>query len=236
MRNYAIVFLLSLLMLLSNTVYAGIYGTDVYGTGTYSTGTPNAGIYGTDVYGVGCYGVDESPPPPTLLRIVGNDNEINICFFNGQSTSTQAIEIVTSATGNKIQNCTIVNCDDNGLIAWESATVTNTIFWGNGGDININSGATITGTYNCVEDAAKTGDGTYSDVDSTTKWNTDALMVDPANGDVTLQAQSPCIDGGTYISGNDVVFREGGGTMPNAGADGIADIGVYPFPKWGGGF
>lgn len=107
---------------------------------------------------------------------------------------TDSVGVTVSAAG-KVQNFTVVNCPGGSFNFTESGTLTNSIGISTGNDITISSGKTVTGTYNIFGDVAKSGDGTYSDGSSTSKWNTDPLFTST----YTLKAGSPAISLGVNI-------------------------------------
>jgi len=105
--------------------------------------------------------------------------------------------LVLSGTTPTVQNVTIYDTE---IEAKASVTIQNCIGRNTvlpAVDIDVDNGMTVTGQYNCFQDAAKSGSGTYTDTG--TLWSTDPLMTDPANGDFTLQPNSPCIDAGVDV-------------------------------------
>jgi hypothetical protein len=125
------------------------------------------------------------------------------------------------------QNLTVVRCPAGAYQFSESATLTNSIGISAGEDIRIATGKTVAGTYNLFDNAAKAGDGTYSDAGSTTKWSSDPKFVGTA--DFRLSPGSPAINAGTPV----------GLTSDYAGnaIRGLPDIGAYEYQgtnKWFG--
>lgn len=89
-----------------------------------------------------------------------------------------------------------VDVSDN--LTW---TVQNNIFRNcNTSDMIAGAGATVTGGYNCFEDAAVAGAGTYNDTGTSDLYSTDPLFVNAASDNFYLQSTSPCIDAGVDVS------------------------------------
>jgi hypothetical protein len=110
------------------------------------------------------------------------------------SAVTGAALTVNSGAGVIVQN---VSVRDLGMTINETSTITNSISWGTSADITINTGKTVTGTYNIFGDSAKSGAGTYSDGGSTSHWSWDPLYTGAT--DLHLQAGSPAINFGTAL-------------------------------------
>jgi len=108
--------------------------------------------------------------------------------------------VFVTTSGALVYNNVVYDSGVAGFDIDNSCTVRNNIVRNStGDDINIISGATVTGGYNCFQDAAKAGDGTYTDTGTSTLFSTDPLMTDPSNDDFTLQVGSPCINRGTFV-------------------------------------
>jgi hypothetical protein len=133
---------------------------------------------------------------PTIAQTIsGNDNTISYGLIDCEDSPGMAGMLVTG-TGNTIKNYTVARCPGGAFQFDESATLTNSIGISSGPDITIASGKTVTGKNNLFGDAAKAGDGTYSDAGSTTLWSTDPVFVNPSAGNFRLQSTSPAIDAG----------------------------------------
>jgi len=147
-------------------------------------------------------------------------------YCNGSPTF-QHLEIIGNSASNDGGGITLSGCSpimehitvaDNSApsgkgsgiqLAWSTtANLTNSIIRG---DINIYGSATMLASYSNIQDTWS-GSGNIS---------ADPLFIDPANGDYSLQENSPCIDTGD----------------PNSPLDPdstIADMGAYPFyHSWG---
>ena len=104
-------------------------------------------------------------------------------------------------------------CDD------ASPALTNCILWGDtatnlGGEIYTDPASSPTVTYSCVQ-GGYTGEGNIA---------TDPLFVDAANGELRLQAASPCIDAGTADGAPSTDFL---GVLRPQGAG--YDMGAYEY-------
>ena len=126
---------------------------------------------------------------------------------------------VLSGTTPIVQNLAIYKTP---IEAKTTSTIQNTIGYNDllpSIDITIDAAKIVTGQYNCFQDAAKSGDGTYTDTG--TLWATDPLFTSPTTGGFTLQATSPCINAGMDVgltqdyAGNPIV--------------GLPDIGAYEY-------
>ena len=157
------------------------------------------------------------------FNITGNTNQVYYSRITGNLNDG----IQVSGTGCAIYNNVIYNSLVDGLDADESCIFRNNIVRNStGSDINIAADKTVTGGYNCIEDAAKAGDGTYTDTGTSTLFATDPLMTDPANGDFTLQPGSPCRERGTNVA---LTADYDGSYVPQ----GLVDIGAYEYPGSG---
>ena len=222
------------------TVKGGTSGT--WGAGIicyYSSPTiTNCTISGNTATGMGggIYSDWASSPTLTSCVITGNtagagggifswDSAPTIvnCVISGNTATGNGGGIVTWQSSPTIVNCTISGntaTNGGGIYCQEStATVKNSILWGNATDeIYLAAGGSATVTYSDVKQDGYAGiNGNISQ---------DPLFVGPANGDFSLQLNSPCIDAGTSDSapatdmkGNirfdsPHVSNRGGGTYP----------------------
>ena len=104
---------------------------------------------------------------------------------------------VLSGTTPTVQNLAIYKTP---IEAKTTSTIQNTIGYNDllpSIDITIDAAKIVTGQYNCFQDAAKSGDGTYTDTG--TLWATDPLFTSPTTGGFTLQPTSPCINAGADV-------------------------------------
>lgn len=81
----------------------------------------------------------------------------------GDAVGAVGITVVAGAT---ILNATVCRCPGGAYNFTESATLKNSIGCGDGDDITIAAGKTVTGLNNLFSDAASSGAGTYSDAGS----------------------------------------------------------------------
>ena len=126
---------------------------------------------------------------------------------------------VLSGTTPIVQNLAIYKTP---IEAKATSTIQNTIGYNDllpSIDITIDAAKIVTGQYNCFQDAAKSGSGTYTDTG--TLWATDPLFTSPTTGGFTLQAISPCIN-----AGMDVGLTEDYAGNPIWG---LPDIGAYEY-------
>lgn len=131
-----------------------------------------------------------------LMLLLGSDNTISYGLIDCEDSSGM-IGILVAGTGNTIRNYTVARCPGGAFRFNSDASLVNSIGVSSGPDITIASGVTVTGKNNLFGDAAKSGDGTYSDDYNTTQWSTNPEFVDPDNGNFRLQSTSPAIDAGT---------------------------------------
>ena len=161
------------------------------------------------------------------IDITGDNNEIyyNLIFNN----FGDGIKVNSGGTGNEIYNNVFYNTGakyltSQGLNIDEDSAIRNNIVRNSDDtDININTGKTVTGGYNCFEDASASGPGTYTDSGSSTLFSTNPLWTDSSNNNFTLQSGSPCIDAGTDVG---LTQDYAGITVPLGGGP---DIGAYEY-------
>jgi hypothetical protein len=139
--------------------------------------------------------------------------------------------IKVTGTSNKVYNSLILNAGVFGVDANQSMEVKNTGFRNNaGGDIDILTAMTVTADSNSIQDAAKSGDGTYSS--STSDFSKPDPLLLPT---YKVSTGSHFIDAAAdlYAAGQIDIF---GTVVTNPAGDpalGTAlDIGVYEaFPQ-----
>ena len=157
--------------------------------------------------GLCCYGAS-----PALTNCTFSGNTVNyggggLYCGSGSPVLTNCSffgNIATSGGGmcGEYGSPVVTNCSFSGNIAsyrgggmccyYASPALTNCILWGDtaansGGEIYTDSSSSPTVAYSCVQ-GGYDGEGNIA---------TDPLFVDAANGDLRLQAASPCIDTGT---------------------------------------
>jgi hypothetical protein len=170
------------------------------------------------------------PPEGDLVALVdGNSNTFQYCVFEGEGSEVTAIKV--TGTSNKVYNSLILNAGVFGVDANQSMEVKNTGFRNNaGGDIDILTAMTVTADSNSIQDAAKSGDGTYSS--STSDFSKPDPLLLPT---YKVSTGSHFIDAAAdlYAAGQIDIF---GTVVTNPAGDpalGTAlDIGVYEaFPQ-----
>jgi hypothetical protein len=122
---------------------------------------------------------------------------------------------VISGTTPTVQNLTIYKTS---IEAKTTSTIQNTIGYNDflpSIDITIDTAKTVTGQYNCFQDAAKSGSGTYTDTG--TLWATNPLFTS-APTDFTPQVTSPCINSGTDVGLTEDYAGHIVGAIPDIGA------------------
>lgn len=192
--------------------YNHIYGNDSSGGGNGN------GIQITDVDGVDIYYnlLDDNG-----LREVTFAGSQNIGVYNNviNNVADSGYPVVNNngcTTGINIKN-NIIQTSDNDVTLIKiqnsgAATIDNNCYYSSG---NYNNAWHWNATDYDTFAAWKTGSS--QDANSV---NSDPLMTDPANGDFTLQATSPCVDAGTNVS---LTRDYAGDPVPQ----GVTDIGAY---------
>ena len=180
----------------------------------------------------------ESSPTITNCTISGNEGTATGGGIESDA-GTSAIITNCTITGNTAGNgggfygytssSSITNCTISGNTATlsgggtcldsASASVTNSILWGNVPDqhYGINGGGFSSLTYTDIDNYLGDPGNSYGNI------RQDPLFVDPANGDFRLQPTSPCIDAGTSDG------------APSLDRDGFPRYDYPPVPNTGGG-
>ncbi|MHA2067860.1 MAG: hypothetical protein ACXABY_26145, partial [Candidatus Thorarchaeota archaeon] len=180
-----------------------------------------------------------SSPEGDLVALVdGNSLTMQYCVFDCLGEAATGIKV--TGTSAKIYNALVLNCGTYGLDANQSMEAKNTGFRNNaGGDIDILTAMTVTADSNSIQDAAKSGDGTYSSVTS------DFSKPNPyVQSNYKVSTGSHYIDGGGDLYGVGQVDLFGTVITDEAGDPALGeaiDIGVHeafpqqtsplPFPK-----
>ena len=206
---------------------------------------------------VGTFQSDGSDPSPTFLRCVFTHNRgaqgggiqfmnnshatlINCVFSGNRATDWDGGAIHVSDSQPVIRNCTIVGNRSNtysgaGILATSPITLANNILYSNLGPTgqqgllyNVDGGNC---TYCCVQFIGP-GSGNIS---------ADPLFLDPAAGNLRLQATSPCADSGNNsqlptgitvdLDGNPRVADDPFVPDTGLGSAPIVDIGAYELPS-----
>ncbi|MGA1867729.1 MAG: right-handed parallel beta-helix repeat-containing protein [bacterium] len=143
------------------------------------------------------------------------DQEIVNCIISNNDEDGVYLE----ATQNySLVNNTIIGNGNRGIFcAWSPNTITNSILWGNGDDLN---GEGAIATYSDIEDG-DSGEGNIS---------IDPIFVDPENNDYHLLPNSFCIDAGNpdFSAPED---KDGIRRPKDGDEDGVAicDMGAYEY-------
>ncbi len=155
---------------------------------------------------------------------------------------------VTGYASPTFTNCTVADnantdpwfCAGGGIAVYDSnasATITNTILWGNtsawsGSQLYVKNGASVTVSYSDVQD--KTSGG----VNGPVTWGDGVIDSDPlfvGSGDYHLKADSPCIDAGNNTAATGDYDWDGNARILDGDKDETAtvDIGFYEaHPDW----
>ncbi len=141
------------------------------------------------------------------------------CVFFDNSATAQGGGMDNSASMPVLINCTFsgnVATRGGGMFSGSSSpTVTNSIFWNDiGGDFVNESGSGPIVTFSCIQ-GGYAGEGNIE---------ADPLFADAVNGDLRLQAGSPCIDTGTGVGAPETDLL---GVLRPQGAG--YDMGAYEF-------
>ena len=152
-----------------------------------------------------------------LINVTGDGVELTYVYVDCNGENEIGITVAGASFVGK--NISVQNCAGGAYAINETATLTNSIGISAGADVTIAADKTLTGTYNLFGDAAKAGDGTYSDGSSTSLWSA---------------AYTDRIDAGAAIeslhTGKTIVGGDAAGVLYLFGA-GI-DIGAYERPKF----
>jgi len=155
------------------------------------------------------------------LEISGASNKAYYSLIYGNGSDN--VKVLTGAS-NELYNLISEGAGGHGFNIDESCILRNCIERNSTGDsINIDTGKTVTGGYNCFEDAAKAGAGTYTDTGTSTLFDTDPLFTDIGSKVFTLQLGSPSIDTGLDVGLTEDII----GTSVPQGAG--VDMGAYEF-------
>ena len=190
---------------------------DVHGVGIYcSSASPditnctvsrNDGVFGGVIQ---C----ENDSSPTITNCTISDNEYTSSILFGTSTASVTNCAINGNYGGivcyyytdiMITNCTVFNNQEGfyggGIDCYySSATIENSIFWGNGADygeeMSSRQGSTLTVSYSDV----RGGEAAVYINGGTLQWLEGNIFLDPilvGEGDYHLTGESPCIDAGT---------------------------------------
>ncbi|GAF97878.1 unnamed protein product, partial [marine sediment metagenome] len=177
----------------SNSIYSST-ATSPSGT-AFSIAGDSGTFYWNVISGAGGNGLLVSGASNTLYKfnittstseavdITGNTNTFYYSLLHSNLDDT----FVVTGTSVTIYNNVIFDSGAAGLDADESCTFRNNIVrTSTGDDINIANTKTVTGGYNCFEDAAEAGTGTYTDTGTSTLFSTDPEFIDSASDDFRL--------------------------------------------------
>jgi hypothetical protein len=155
-------------------------------------------------------------------------------FFGNRAgllSGAAAVTYLNNSGGNEtieITNCTFYGNSSVGGSAGAFdfrggiTTIMNTIFWNNGSLPVYNEGpGTVTVSYSLLQGGFS---GTGLTDGSANMVIEDPLFVDAPNGDLRLQAGSPCIDTGNYLPQAGLTDFEGDGRIFDGNGDAIWDI------------
>jgi hypothetical protein len=229
----------------SSSYGGGIYTNPGEPTISNCTFTANFGIYGGAMFN---RSTGSGGPAPTVVNCIFTGNSagdpggaagggaifnatafpaITDCAFIGNRSTNFG-----GAINNAFSSPTIVNCtftDNSGstgaaiVDAFEfGSTVTNCVLWGDSGSAEIVDYGGATGTTATYSDVQ----GGFSGVGNI---SADPMFIDAADGNVALQATSPCIDAGSTAAVPSGVTTDLAG-HPRI-VDGTVDMGAYEHPS-----
>ena len=132
-----------------------------------------------------------------LINVTGND--VTLTYVDVNCADENEVGVIVAGTGFVGQHLSVQNCTAGGFTFNETATLTNSLAISVGADITIATDKTVTGLNNLFEQAAKAGDGTYSDAGSTTLWSaTYADRIDAAVAIVGLHTGHSIVGGDSF--------------------------------------
>jgi predicted outer membrane repeat protein len=145
---------------------------------------------------------------------------VNTLFFNNKSNDDGGVVYSESTSALTFNHCAFINNRSEyyaGAIYSNggSVKIANSIIWGNSARLNYQQMNDLTCTYSCVQ-------GGYS---GTGNIDLDPMLLDAANGDVRINALSPCIDKGLNAETPIWLTTDFNGSARLAGTS--VDIGIY---------
>lgn len=125
--------------------------------------------------------------------------------------NTDGVEVKDGAIS-RIVNNTVADNRQSGIRLYEehlgnnggSATVLNSILWGNGVDLELDTHSTITVTYSNLYTDTTTGTAIWPGLGNI---NADPLFRAPRHGNYRVMENSPCVDAGTSVGAPDEDVR-----------------------------
>ncbi len=152
----------------------------------------------------------------------------NSLFANNTSTNNDGAVALDGNGSHRFFNNTVANNAGNAMYiaTAQNDELLNNVIWGNTGPaiVEVNSGggnaAVVPASYNIVQ-------GGYA---GSMNLSLDPLLVDPANGDFTLNTGSPGIDAGDNTPLGDALTLDLAGNPRFIDVASVVDIGVGPAP------
>lgn len=138
-----------------------------------------------------------------LINVTGNGVELT--YVSVDCNGENEVGITISGTGFVGKQLSSLNCAGGAYAFNEDATLSYSLGISVGDDLAIAAGKTVTGLNNLFGDAAKAGDGTYSDAGSTTLWS--AAYADRLDAG-TDWGQTADVDGKAIIGKPDIGASE----------------------------
>ena len=145
-------------------------------------------------------------PCAASAQITVTGDGVTLTYVSVDCAGASEVGIAVTGEGFTGQNLSVLNCASGGFTFAEDSTLTNSLAISDGDDVSIADTMKLTGTYNLFGDAAKAGDGTYSDGGSTSKWSASyADRIDAGSAIALLHVGSAIVGGDA--AGNTKLYK-----------------------------